>query len=100
MIGGGGRADKARENAAALEVLPDLLRELDRLPPRERLTAIIQAPLAHFCDLRFSIILFGPPAPPQPPLASGVAGKARWLGRAINKLIKVIKFFSAPRLSC
>lgn len=38
-----GRLDKERENAAALKVLPDLLRELDCLAPRERLTAIIQA---------------------------------------------------------
>lgn len=38
-----GRLDKERENAAALKVLPDLLRELDCLPPRDRLTAIIQA---------------------------------------------------------
>lgn len=38
------REDKERENAAALEVLPDLLRELDRLRPGDRLTAIIQAP--------------------------------------------------------
>jgi len=40
------RLDKERENAAALKVLPDLLRELDCLAPRERLTAIIQGALA------------------------------------------------------
>lgn len=38
--------DKARENAAALAVLPDLLRELDRLPPPARLVSLVQGALA------------------------------------------------------
>jgi hypothetical protein len=36
------RLDKARENAAALEVLPDLLREVDALPPADRLASLVQ----------------------------------------------------------
>ena len=40
------RQDKERENAAALEVLPDLLGELDRTPPQARLTALIEGVLA------------------------------------------------------
>lgn len=40
------RQDKERENAAALEVLPDLLKELDGMPPRTRLTALIEGVLA------------------------------------------------------
>lgn len=36
------RLDKERENAAALEVWPDLLREMDALPPEERLAALVQ----------------------------------------------------------
>ena len=40
------RQDKERENAAALEVLPDLLKELDGTPPRARLTALIEGVLA------------------------------------------------------
>lgn len=36
------RLDKARENAAALEVLPDLLREVDALPPGDRLASLVQ----------------------------------------------------------
>lgn len=38
--------DKERENAAALEVLPDLLAELDELNPAERLLALVQGALA------------------------------------------------------
>lgn len=38
--------DKARENAAALAVLPDLLRELDSLPPPARLVSLVQGALA------------------------------------------------------
>lgn len=41
-----GRPDKEREHAAALEVLPDLLHELDQMPPRPRLTSLIQGILA------------------------------------------------------
>ena len=40
------KLDKERENAAALEVLPDLLAELDELTPPERLLALIQGALA------------------------------------------------------
>jgi bifunctional damage-control phosphatase, subfamily II, fusion protein len=40
------KKDKARENAAALEVLPDLLAEIDALPPPQRLLALIQGLLA------------------------------------------------------
>ena len=40
------RLDKERENAAALEVLPDLLAELDALPPAGRLLARAQGALA------------------------------------------------------
>ena len=40
------RQDKERENAAALEVLPDLLKDLDGTPPRARLTALIEGVLA------------------------------------------------------
>ncbi|KAL3145762.1 hypothetical protein ABBQ38_015142 [Trebouxia sp. C0009 RCD-2024] len=40
------RPDKEREHAAALEVLPDLLHELDQMPPRPRLTSLIQGILA------------------------------------------------------
>jgi type II pantothenate kinase len=40
------RVDKERENAAALEVLPDLLAELDGLPPGERLAAAVHGALA------------------------------------------------------
>ena len=36
------RLDKERENAAALEVLPDLLRELDALAPGPRLAGLVQ----------------------------------------------------------
>ena len=38
--------DKERENAAALEVLPDLLAELDEMDPPERLLALVQGALA------------------------------------------------------
>lgn len=40
------RLDKEREHAAALEVLPDLLHELDQMPPQARLTSLIQGILA------------------------------------------------------
>jgi hypothetical protein len=40
------RLDKERENAAALAVLPDLLRELDAAPARARLTALVEGVLA------------------------------------------------------
>ncbi|KAL4425789.1 hypothetical protein ABPG75_009805 [Micractinium tetrahymenae] len=40
------RKDKERENSAALEVLPDLLTELDQMPPPQRLLALIQGVLA------------------------------------------------------
>lgn len=40
------RLDKDRENAAALEVLPDLLQEIDLMPPPARLLALIQGVLA------------------------------------------------------
>lgn len=40
------RLDKERENAAALEVLPDLLREMDELAPPARLLALVQGALA------------------------------------------------------
>jgi type II pantothenate kinase len=40
------RLDKERENAAALEVLPDLLGELDGMAPRARLTSLIEGVLA------------------------------------------------------
>ena len=40
------RLDKEREHAAALQVLPDLLEELDQMPPRPRLTALIEGILA------------------------------------------------------
>ena len=40
------RLDKEREHAAALEVLPDLLNELDQMQPRARLTSLIQGILA------------------------------------------------------
>lgn len=36
------RHDKARENNAALEVLPDLLAELDAMAPPQRLLALLQ----------------------------------------------------------
>lgn len=38
--------DKSRENTTALEVLPDLLRELDAKNPLDRLTALIEGVLA------------------------------------------------------
>jgi len=38
--------DKERENAVALQVLPDLLAEMDGLPPRERLLSLVQGILA------------------------------------------------------
>lgn len=40
------RHDKARENTAALEVLPDLLAEVDAMPPLQRLLALLQGVLA------------------------------------------------------
>lgn len=40
------RLDKERENTAALQVLPDLLKELDGMAPRERLLALVQGVLA------------------------------------------------------
>lgn len=40
------RHDKEREHAAALEVLPDLLHELDQTPPKLRLTSLIEGILA------------------------------------------------------
>lgn len=40
------RKDKHRENAAALQVLGDLFAELDSLPPRPRLHALVQGVLA------------------------------------------------------
>lgn len=40
------RLDKEREHAAASEVLPDLLHELDQMQPRPRLTSLIQGILA------------------------------------------------------
>ncbi|KAK9799347.1 hypothetical protein WJX73_008823 [Symbiochloris irregularis] len=40
------RMDKDRENTTALEVLPDLLRELDTLDPHARLTALVEGVLA------------------------------------------------------
>ncbi|KAI8111302.1 hypothetical protein M9434_004874 [Picochlorum sp. BPE23] len=40
------RMDKARENAAALEALPDLLAELDILEPPARLLSLVQGVLA------------------------------------------------------
>lgn len=40
------RKDKERENSAALEVLPDLLAELDQMPPPQRLLALVQGVLA------------------------------------------------------
>jgi hypothetical protein len=40
------RLDKERENAAALEVLPDLLKELDAMTPHARLTSLIEGVLA------------------------------------------------------
>ena len=42
----GCRQDKERENVAALEVLPDLLRELDGTPPAARLGSLIEGCLA------------------------------------------------------
>ena len=38
--------DKAKENAAALEALPDLLEELDRMAPDDRLLALVEGTLA------------------------------------------------------
>jgi len=40
------RLDKEREHAAALEVLPDLLNELDQTPPKARLTSLVEGILA------------------------------------------------------
>ena len=40
------RLDKERENVAALEVLPDLLKELDASPPAARLTSLVEGCLA------------------------------------------------------
>ena len=40
------RLDKERENAAALEVFPDLLKELDKMGPEQRLTALVEGVLA------------------------------------------------------
>ena len=40
------RLDKERENAAALEVFPDLLKELDSMGPEQRLTALVEGVLA------------------------------------------------------
>ncbi|KAG1660836.1 hypothetical protein FOA52_008947 [Chlamydomonas sp. UWO 241] len=40
------RLDKERENTAALSVLPDLLVELDAMPPAERLLCLIEGCLA------------------------------------------------------
>jgi hypothetical protein len=40
------RNEKERENAAALEVLPDLLRELDDMAPRARLLSLVEGVLA------------------------------------------------------
>lgn len=40
------RVDKERENAAALEVLPDLLQEMDSMPPPARLLELFQGALA------------------------------------------------------
>ena len=40
------RFDKEREHAAALEVLPDLLNELDQTPPKARLTSLVEGILA------------------------------------------------------
>lgn len=42
----GCRPDKERENAAALEVLPDLLRELDACEPRQRFLSLSEGALA------------------------------------------------------
>lgn len=42
----GARLDKEREHAAALEVLPDLLHELDQMPLKTRLTSLVQGILA------------------------------------------------------
>jgi hypothetical protein len=40
------RKDKERENISALEVLPDLLTELDKMTPPQRLLALVQASAA------------------------------------------------------
>ncbi|CAG9461150.1 unnamed protein product [Pedinophyceae sp. YPF-701] len=40
------RLDKAQENTAAIEVLPDLFRELDAMPPAARLLPLIEGVLA------------------------------------------------------
>ena len=40
------RLDKEREHAAALQVLPDLLQELDQMPPQARLTSLVEGILA------------------------------------------------------
>lgn len=40
------RLDKDREHAAARQVLPDLLQELDQMPPQARLTSLIEGILA------------------------------------------------------
>lgn len=53
------RSDKASENASALAVLPDLLRELSELPMRERLQSIIEGVLAgNIFDWRVDEIYF------------------------------------------
>lgn len=44
------RKDKERENSAALEVLPDLLAELDQMPPPQRLLALVQASRSAFTE--------------------------------------------------
>lgn len=40
------KLDKERENKAAMEVLPDLLAELDKMGPRERLVSLVEGVLA------------------------------------------------------
>ena len=40
------RKDKERENISALEVLPDLLTELDKMTPPQRLLALVKASAA------------------------------------------------------
>lgn len=53
------RHDKARENTAALEVLPDLLAEVDAMPPLQRLLALLQVKcLLHLSNARSCSLVF------------------------------------------
>lgn len=54
------RLDKVRENAAALDVLPDLLREVDALPPGDRLASLVQGVRRHCTEVSFTTLAQAP----------------------------------------